>query len=855
MRIEMFSMNKFNILTLAFCVANVSYAAHAEEAIGQESDAHLTPASEPINPDVTSSDTEADDSIGPSGPAHADETPKDEIQKMVAPPTVDPEGNEAAPEAQAVDDSMGSSDPAHADETPKDEIQKMVAPPTVDPEGNEAAPEAQAAAKDDPVEFEEMVVTGTRYEMGVLDNPVPVTVIDQQAILRSGARNIGDLLSHEANIDIGPEGTPWNGKARIRGLYGDRVLILIDGERYNSHVGATYGGAELSAIDIEQVERIEVVRGPSSVLYGSAAVGGVVNLITKKARIREEPYFEKRASVGFDSVNQMSKVSAGLNAGGERMAFNLGVSWRNAENLDTPVGELPHSSFEDSAISLDLNYALSAKESLRLAWQYSLAEDVKTPPFAAYDPKAAIPIDGLPAIIVDNVKIPALSVTTITQPSVERQKFSIGYTAEDPFPWMQQLKASIYMNRIDHQVHMYTDIEPDLPTHPVNIIPRAEIGMAIETIGLNMQEMSRVGSRHFITSGLDIFRDKAYGPSNTVTDVILYDLVPVFWLPTAADPLNGTLESAGFYVQDEIAVTEKFSAFIGGRYEYFQTENNPDTPKSPDVDNNDDAITAALGLVYRLAPSVSLTANMGTAFRMPTLKERYYYGAGAGGLIMVGNPDLEPEESFNVEVGAKFASSRLTGDISIFRNKVDDLILFGTIPGGKITFLNLGEAELLGAELNLDYAMTDFWSTFMKLAYTRGEDEKEGDPIEAIPPLGAELGLRYEDYGRFEWMPPFWSEFTASIYDNQDRIPNHWASDGKTAGLTAGFTTYNLQAGMDMSRFGLFKGMKTADLRLGVKNLTDKYYTSFPVIVFAGDVSDRLAQPGRNVQISFKATW
>ncbi len=144
-------------------------------------------------------------------------------------------------------------------------------------EQREATP---PAARDAPAELESIVVTGTRTEHRQSDSPVPVQVISARDIVRSGARDVAELLEREGAVHVG-RAAGRGTTIEIQGLSSEHVLVLVDGRRLNGRIN---GAIDLSRLRLAGVERIEIVKGPSSALYGADALGGVVNIIT-----RDEP--------------------------------------------------------------------------------------------------------------------------------------------------------------------------------------------------------------------------------------------------------------------------------------------------------------------------------------------------------------------------------------------------------------------------------------------------------------------------------------------------------------------------------------------------------------------------------------
>ena len=189
-----------------------------------------------------------------------------------------------------------------------------------------AVASAQTAA-----DLDQVVVTATRTSTSVADSLFPVQVIDRDAIERSQARDLPDLLRGRAGIDLGNQGGP--GKIStlfLRGTESDQVLVLVDGVRIGS---ATAGLVSFQDIPVEQIDRIEIVRGPRSSLYGSEAVGGVIQIFTR----RDQGAFAPRFRVGIGS-NHLREASAGIGGGNERGWYGADFAWQRTDGINACNG-------------------------------------------------------------------------------------------------------------------------------------------------------------------------------------------------------------------------------------------------------------------------------------------------------------------------------------------------------------------------------------------------------------------------------------------------------------------------------------------------------------------------------------
>lgn len=168
-----------------------------------------------------------------------------------------------------------------------------------------------------------IIVTATRTEIPLDDATVPVTVITREDIELSLATDLAELLRFEAGIDIGRNGGPGQATSIfMRGTESNHTLVLVDGVRINP---GTLGGAAIQHIAPEMIERVEIVKGARSALFGTDAIGGVINIITRRA---DDAYFE--ASAGTGSFDTRSGYLSGGNHG-DNGEFGMTLNWQSTD--------------------------------------------------------------------------------------------------------------------------------------------------------------------------------------------------------------------------------------------------------------------------------------------------------------------------------------------------------------------------------------------------------------------------------------------------------------------------------------------------------------------------------------------
>ena len=190
---------------------------------------------------------------------------------------------------------------------------------------------AMAEIADDATELDEIVVTGTRTDVAIEDSLVPAQVIGREEIERSQAHSLAELLKGRAGLNMTNQG--GHGKLTslfMRGAESDHVLVMVDGIRIGS---ATAGLASFQDLPVDQIERIEIIRGPRSSLYGSEAIGGVIQIFTRKGGIGFEPHFR----IGAGS-NNLREASAGFSNRGERGWISAEGAYQETDGINACRG-------------------------------------------------------------------------------------------------------------------------------------------------------------------------------------------------------------------------------------------------------------------------------------------------------------------------------------------------------------------------------------------------------------------------------------------------------------------------------------------------------------------------------------
>lgn len=651
-----------------------------------------------------------------------------------------------------------------------------------------ALPGQPCAAGNEPAP--EMVVTATRVEREVFNTPQAVTVLDDLAVEQANAGTTPDLLSGTEGVLI-QKTNPGGGSPFIRGLTGKQVLILVDGVRMNNSNYRFGPHQYLNTLDPILVERIEVVRGPTSVLYGSDALAGVINVITRK----RADFSDARGTEGLAVLHGASadaSLAGRLQVEGNfsQLGYLGGISGKRFNSLEGggDVGEQRPTAYDELDGDLKLNYRPAGGGELIFAHQTTRQFDV---------PKTSEVTLG------DKLKF-----------NYEPQLRSLSYLEyrgrHDEAALVSDVKLNVSFNRQREGEEIVKASTPTLETRETT---------DVKTVGATSQFSSKLGRSQQLTYGFDYYRD-LFDTRMTLTDLTTGTATAM----TPGTPDGARYESWGVYLQDEVRFTDRFETILGVRYAHFKAEGAIGINQ---LNLSDGEATGSINALYRLAPRWNLVGGVAQGYRAPSMED--FFGR-VDFVSEIPNTRLVPEHSLNKEIGVKCYSPRTSGDFYLFHATYDDLIDRVTVAPGVQQRQNIQRALIKGAEFGLKHAFSGRWSSAGNLSYTWGEDLDTQQPLRRIPPLNGSLRLRYAPDERS------WYEVYGLFADRQDRLSSGDLSDPRIpAGGTPGYGTLNLKAGFEPAR--------GQDLVVSLENILDAKYKPHGSGVYA---------PGLNLAVTWR---
>ncbi|MEQ9399517.1 MAG: TonB-dependent receptor [Longimicrobiales bacterium] len=681
-------------------------------------------------------------------------------------------------------------------------------------------------------EVDPLVVTATRAPRAASTVPQPISVVQRRDMVESLPNTVSELFRDLPGLDVTGVGVN-QGRPQIRGQRGQRILLLEDGLRLNNFRRQQDFGELPALVDVNGVQRVEIVRGPASVLYGSDANGGVVNIIT---RVPEQDGLHGTGSFRYGNVEEQSSGSARVYGRFGAVTLRAGGTLRRAEAYQAPAGTFGNITLDDEATVTNTGVEDRSLD-LRLGWEPAgthavwgkfetyTADDAG---FGSVDPALYAP--GSPDI-------------RITYPSQTWSKVTAGWRAQGlDSPLADRIEILAYGQDNDREL----DLGFEIPIGPGALLSQTNQNRTdIRTYGARAELRKAASERVLFTYGLDAVRERAQGTDRNTTVITGFGppMTDVSDRPQLPEARFTTL---GAFVQAEVVATDRFTLVGGGRYQWAQAETfRTEGLEQDPVDMSDGTFVAAANAIYELTGAVSLIGSVGRAFRSPNLIERFFDGPtpeGAG--YQVRNPDLAAETSLNVDLGVRYVTDRVSLEAFAFRNEITDGVRIrplGTEIQGLTAFQNVNVDKLLfrGIELGGDVAVVGGLRAGAGYTWLDAKDA-----LNEENPVGESFSSKVT--GTVAYRDPadrFWGAW--EVRHNGDRKDIE-LGDNPLGDILPAFTVQNLRGGVTVFRTD---GGQVHRLTVAVTNLTNELYAEF------SNASFFRPEPKRNVTLSWQVSF
>jgi len=640
--------------------------------------------------------------------------------------------------------------------------------------------------KDDVTDVGEIIVTARRIMSRLSQAPLNMSVITEEDIEASGATNVAEVMSELEGVQYyDTSGVGTAGRINLRGFWGGmstNQLVLIDGVPQH---GAQDKLVDWSLIPIENIDRIEIARGPVSTMYGENAMGGVINIITKTGSPTPETSI-------FSSYGSFNTWRSGIVTSGTTgsMGYLFSLSRK------TTAGFREHGDYEGIHFTGKLVFDIDDASEMTLS-MYNSRSKRGAYPWALT--KAQIKADrnqARPGTENDEGKSDKLGV-------------GLGYSRE--VGEASHLGASLYFRTQGGESYYTRGATPDTTREDLN--DENVLGGGVR---YSIELLLR-GMKHSLVGGVDLehsdFNNQQYeAPSHVRGDL--------------QSDHNAVRDVIGVYAEDEVGISDRLRMTLGVRYDTVACDftNRLDGSKSADALMS--ALSPRFGLVYtykkaenrtdaeetwfpeedgdereRPRPAgrdSSLYANVAKAFRTPTLGHMFTYGTA--------NPDLQPEEAINYEVGVRHQLNKsVAGKLSVYRMKIDNEIWYDH---DSRKYQNYGKTTHWGIETGMDVTLSERLKLFGNYTYTDAKNDSgtdKGKYLASVVQHMGNVGLRSRIAAR--WALQATARAVGSSY-----------LDSKNSAKLPGYITFGTK---------LTYKSKKATFFFGIEDLFDEDYCSY----------------------------
>jgi outer membrane receptor for ferrienterochelin and colicins len=595
----------------------------------------------------------------------------------------------------------------------------------------------EISLKESAIRMDQIVVTGTRSERMLKHSPVTTQVINAKKIEESGATDLAEVLQRVTGVAVASNtlGTGTS-TVELQGFGSNHVLVMVDGVKM---IGRVRGELDISQISTGQIERVEIVKGATSTLYGSEAMGGVINIITKKP---QNPLDINTST----QIGSYGKLNTSLDFGG------IAGGWMQNGSFD-----YRHSSGYD----LDkTNPAWNGTAFNKYQGNYMLKKNITE--------------DINIQTIVNFFREDQHMVADQDFENIVNNKYLSGRIAlEDKFKENLRFTLGLEYANSNHD----QDKKVRRSGFIVNENPTIEERIKGELL-FDWDIFHEMGDiTHKINGGY------SFETEDIETDRI-----------TGNGKKSNALHNV--FVQDEIKISE-LTLSPGLRVDMHSVYGTHLSPK--------------LSIMLSPAYNIRLRASYGHGFRAPSFKELYWDYLSTIGYRVEGNPDLQPEKSESINIGAEFWTEKdYHSRLNFFYNKINNLIDFQfreLLDGvSRYTMANVSGAQTWGVEWDMEYYPVDWFETSLGYYFLDSRNDINNLPLQLKPRHRANLSFAFKFFSNIKLTT------TAQIYSRQFYFSTDDPQDTEKNWIE-GYTLLHADLG--------FPVIEQIHINLGIKNITD----------------------------------
>ena len=712
--------------------------------------------------------------------------------------------------------------------------------------------------------FEQITVTSSRFDTDIDEIASSVSVIDSEQMDKMVATDIRDLVRFEPGVVVEGGGRFGLSGFNIRGINADRVLMLLDGAPIADEFSFGPGlSARRDFIDVDMIDRVEIIRGPASTLYGSDAIGGVVSFISKDPNqlLADDEQMGGRVKVGYASVANEWMTNAQL--------YGRNGDWQWLLNATARNGSETENYFDGEGTGLERN-ATNPQDNSTESAQLKLI----------YQPNDAHRLEFLADYLQGETETNVLSqVDTFVRggritesrgiDERDRTRLQLNHTYRNETALFDKVLTRVYWQETDNvqatREGRFGAASRQEPT-PVQLgrTRDSEFNQTVEGVIVQLDKQFTTGDvKHHLIYGSELqYTDSEALREGTTFVAETGAIVPEFSVFPARDFPISKARELSFFVQDEISLLDgRLTLSPGVRYDEFKLTPYPDeifinaNPGVEAVPFDDSQVSLKLGAVYDLNETTNVWLQYAEGFRIPPFDDlNVGFTNFAGGYTSLPNPNLKPESVESWEIGVRQRLDAVKWSVSAYHNNYDNFIesraTIGFNPATQLLEFQATNRDSVVIE-GIDAQFTWFlgesvsslngWELQGALTWLDSEDEATGQEIESILPPQAVVGIGYTDSNDIwsvELIGTFVQRFDSQNQPEDPTEPRLFEAPG--------YAQFDLLANYNVS--------EDLTVNLGIFNIFDRKSWS-GTEVRGLDVSDAtnvnfLTQPGINAAVN-----
>ncbi len=631
--------------------------------------------------------------------------------------------------------------------------------------------------------IEVIVVTASGYEQNLLEAPATISVISAEELKKKSYTDVTDALKHVAGVQIMGGGVEQS--IMVRGMSSDYTLFLIDGKPAQSNeafgLNGTQAGTPIHFLPpIEAIERIEVIRGPASSLYGSDAMGGVINIITKK--VHNE--FNGSITSEYSRADSSNKVNEDGN--------------QTSLYLNAPLIK--------NVLSLQLTGAVqNQQESLFLGGDDSAASD---PDYSKKNVGSKL-----------GWQLDKENVLTLGHSYTEQERTATpgkSIAADSEATYNKSIKNNYFVTHDGSygSLLLKSYLNYDSTKNPTRVNETTGNGISFDVLTVNSQA-SYFFDKHSLSAGVSYENESLEdGATNGLREPVV---------PDANAVVKMERYQYSLYLEDQWQALEDLTLTFSGRYDDNEKFGSEISPKAY--------------AVYNLNDEFVLKGGVTSGFKAPSLRQSATdFGSTSRGGVIIGNPALMPETSLNYEIGLGYhnAAQELSGSLTAYQTNYNDKInrtgrvclqneecyykgtYYPAHQFGYTAYENVDKAELRGVEMTLDYQLLDNLSYRQSYTYTATEQKSgtyAGEPLNDVARHMLNASLDWQALDKLN----LWVQTNF-----RSKTTGRWQTG--TSGSASNGVQYPAYAFTDLGL--MYKPQDQLSLKAGIYNLGNKEVTS-----------------------------